>query len=370
MRKKLVNVALISVLGISLSGCLSEPQPVNLYQPIKEEVTLKNNQLGQVYNGAVILKNGSKIFDQEGDIIASFDKDNELFYILNIKDKAIYKVKNSSQVLIKEFKANAFNLFTDNNKVVLCISLKGNNEFGLYDNIYEFDGKEFKIINKNIDLSGSVYTSGGNTLYKTVTKSGLYYIETWYTVDNHLKKQIVTNILTGFSLDISTIKTNYKLGYPRRILGIRNNIIYYIYNSVTIPTDQYFIEAYDLNTNQTHTLYSDINKVEKKLQFVRSGNEVALKIFNNPELKTESVIYKHTQQLESKYNNEPAKIIALNTLKEANNISNDFTPIPLFSGYENITGANISTTAITFTIWDLHNAVYKNLKSRNLKPLF
>lgn len=370
MRKKLVNVALISVLGISLSGCLSEPQPVNLYQPIKEEVTLKNNQLGQVYNGAVILKNGSKIFDQEGDIIASFDKDNELFYILNIKDKAIYKVKNSSQVLIKEFKANAFNLFTDNNKVVLCISLKGNNEFGLYDNIYEFDGKEFKIINKNIDLSSSVYTSGGNTLYKTVTKSGLYYIETWYTVDNHLKKQVVTNISTGYSLDTSTIKTNNKLGYPRRILGIRNDIVYYIYNSLTFPKNQYFIEAYDLNTNKTHTLYSDINNVEKKLQLVRSGNEVALKIFNNSELKTESEMHKHTQVLESKYNNEPAKIISLNTLKEVKSVANDFTPIPLLSGFENLGGGYTPTTTITFTVFDLDNTVYKNLKSRNLRPLF
>mgnify|MGYP000697550555 CR=1 FL=1 len=61
MKKSLLNLALISALGISFSGCIGGSTPVNLYQPIKEEITLNNSQLGAVDKGAIILKNGSKI---------------------------------------------------------------------------------------------------------------------------------------------------------------------------------------------------------------------------------------------------------------------------------------------------------------------
>ena len=258
MKKSLLSIALISTLVIGFSGCVGSSTPVNLYQPVKEEITLNNSQLGQVLNGAIILKNGSKIYDQEGDILASFDINNELFYILTIKDKNLYKVKNSSQVVVQEFKANGLSWFYDDNKLVLCVSLKGNQDSGLYDNVYEFNGKEFKIINKNLDLANGAYTTGnGSTLYKKVDKSGMYYIESWFTNSNFLEKQVVTNVITGKNLIVRSIKTNYEVGVPPRVIGIRNDIIYYTYTTGIFSSSQNFLEAYDLKTNKAYTLFTD-----------------------------------------------------------------------------------------------------------------
>lgn len=375
MKRSLLNLALISALGIGFSGCVGGSTPVNLYQPVKEEITLNNSQSGQVYNGAIILKNGSKIYDQEGDILTSFDINNELFYILAIKDKNLYKVKNSSQKVIQEFKANGLNWFTEDNKFVLCVSLKGNQEFGLYDNVYEFNGKEFNIINKNLDLSGGAYTTGnGSTLYKNVNKSGMYYIESWFTNSNYLEKQIVTNIVTGKNVLMKTLRTNYEAGISPVVIGIRNDIIYYTYSTGLFSSNENFIEAYDLKTNKAYTLTVDstfsAEGSKKKLQILKSGNQIALRIFDNPNLKTETALFKHTKNLETKYNNEPAKIISLNTLKEVKNISSDFYPVPLFSGYENIVGSNVDTTQITTTVTELYGAYLKSQQNKVSKPLF
>ncbi len=338
MKKSLLNLALISALGIGFSGCVGGSTPVNLYQPVKEEITLNNSQLGAVDKGAIILKNGSKIYDPEGDILASFDINNELFYILTIKDKNLYKIKNSSQKVIQEFKANGLNWFMEDNKFVLCVSLKGNEEFGLYDNVYEFNGKEFNIINKNLDLSGGAFRTGnGSTLYKSVNKSGMYYIESWFTQGNYLEKQVITNIVTGKSVLMSDLRkrANYEAATPPVVIGVRNEIIYYTYSTGLFSSNQNFIEAYDLKTNKAYTLAVDTafsdNNTKKKVQILKSGNQVVLKIFDNPNLKKETALFVHTRNLETKYNNEPAKIISLNTLTEVKNIASDFYPIPLFS---------------------------------------
>lgn len=375
MKKSLLNLALISALGIGFSGCVGGSTPVNLYQPVKEEITLNNSQSGQVFNGAIILKNGSKIYDQEGDILTSFDINNELFYILTIKDKNLYKIKNSSQKVIQEFKANGLNWFTEDNKFVLCVSLKGNQEFGLYDNVYEFNGKEFNIINKNLDLSSGAYTTGnGSTLYKNVNKSGMYYIESWFTNSNYLEKQIVTNIVTGKNVLMKTLRTNYEAGISPVVIGIRNDIIYYTYSTGLFSSNENFIEAYDLKTNKAYTLTVDstfsAEGSKKKLQILKSGNQIALRIFDNPNLKTETALFRHTKNLETKYNNEPAKIISLNTLKEVKSISSDFYPVPLFSGYENIVGSNVDTTQITTTANDLYFSYQKSMQNKVAKPLF
>ena len=375
MKKNLLNLALISALGIGFSGCVGGSTSVNLYQPVKEEITLNNSQLGAVDNGAIILKNGSKIYDPEGDILASFDINNELFYILTIKDKNLYKIKNSSQKVIQEFKANGLNWFMEDNKFVICVSLKGNEEFGLYDNVYEFNGKEFNIINKNLDLLGGAFRTGnGSTLYKSVSKSGMYYIESWFTNSNYLEKQVVTNIATGKNLIVKNIKTNYEADINPIVIGVKNNIVYYTYKSGGFLGNDYILGAYDIKTNKAYTLFFDKlfdNKdTRKKLQFLKSGNQIVLKIFDNPTLKSETALFVHTRNLETKYNNEPAKIISLNTLKEVKNISSDFYPVPLFSGYENIVGSNVNTTEVTFTLSDLFHSYLKAQQNKVSKPLF
>ncbi|WP_418186013.1 hypothetical protein ACNSOS_03930 [Aliarcobacter vitoriensis] len=73
-------------------------------------------------------------------------------------------------------------MFVDDNKFLLLTKLE-RNQSSIYDNVYNFDGKTFKLINKNLDLSGS---QGYNKTFSNlmgnyniaVSKSGIYGIET------------------------------------------------------------------------------------------------------------------------------------------------------------------------------------------------
>ena len=70
--------------------------------------------------------------------------------------------------------------------------------------------------------------------------------------------------------------------------------------------------------------------------------------------------------VETKYTNEPAKIISLNTLKEVKSLSSDFSVIPLYTGFSNLAGGYTKSTYVTFTGF----TVYYYLKNETKKILF
>ena len=72
MKKSFISIALAGILAISFSGCVGSSTPINIYQPQKENITLSGTKEGVIINGAIQLKDGSKIFDSEGDILVSF----------------------------------------------------------------------------------------------------------------------------------------------------------------------------------------------------------------------------------------------------------------------------------------------------------
>ena len=79
MKKSLLHIVLISILAVGFTGCgllLPVSEPVSLTPLIKEEIILSGSN-GEVEKGALLLKNGSKIFDPEGDILESFVINNE-----------------------------------------------------------------------------------------------------------------------------------------------------------------------------------------------------------------------------------------------------------------------------------------------------
>ena len=204
----------------------------------------------------------------------------------------------------------------------------------------------------------------------------MYYIETWYSKDSYLNKQIITNVITGKTINSNDLKTNYNADLYPNVVGIINGKIYYTYQQGVFSTEN-ILEVLDTKTGKVSTLLNGGTFGTKiKFQLLKSGNQIVLKIFDNKKLHKESIIWglvkgKPTaKNFNSKYANEPAKYISLNTLKEINGISGNFEPIVLYSRFTNAGNGQTQKAYITFDISDLNAAMTKSIKLRKLKPLF
>ena len=318
----------VALAALLFTGCAKNSTPISLYQAPKDDIVLNIKQ-DEVKKGTLILQNGDKIFDNEGDIVTSFKVNNKLYYIVQslIKGESHFKVKNSSKDIVEEFKANKITWFNDDNKFVLAVKLERNKTDDIYDNIYEFDGNKFNLINKNLDLTNGYFIDDDKLTYnRIVSRSGMYYIESLFEQFGNLtflSKQYVTNISTDKKIDFKKIKTNYEIGNNKPIiLGIRNDIIIYTYSTgslFTLSLPIIIIEAYDMKMNKAYTIYSDNDS--KKIQFLNSGNDVVLKIFDNTKIQSEVFYQNYVEDFKTKYMNESAKTIHLNSLKEIKNIS-------------------------------------------------
>lgn len=375
MQKSLISIAIAGAVAVGFTGCGGGGQPskpISVYKPLKEEVTITNTS-SYIDNGSLVLSNGTKIYDEEGDIKTSFNLGDNEYYLLAVQGKDIFKVKDINKKTLKEFNASALSWFIDNNNVVIAESLSDNKKLGVYDNVYQFDGSDFKLINKNLNLSNGTYTKNNSTLTKKVSKSGMYYIETWYSKGGYLENQTITNVITGKKIAQTEIKTNNEASIYPMVIGIVEDKVYYTYQSGMLSAE-YFIEVLDMKTNQVHTLVGDklfdSNDLKTKMQILKSGNQVVLKIFNDPKLKLESKLFKHTANVESEYTNEPAKYISLNSLKEVNGVSSDFKIVPLMSNYTNASGHKVNETYVTFSTTALTTKYIANIKTSSLEQLF
>ena len=345
----------VALAALLFTGCAKNSTPISLYQAPKDDIVLNIKQ-DEVKKGTLILQNGDKIFDNEGDIVTSFKVNNKLYYIVQslIKGESHFKVKNSSKDIVEEFKANKITWFNDDNKFVLAVKLERNKTDDIYDNIYEFDGNKFNLINKNLDLTNGYFIDDDKLTYnRIVSRSGMYYIESLFEQFGNLtflSKQYVTNISTDKKIDFKKIKTNYEIGNNKPIiLGIRNDIIIYTYSTgslFTLSLPIIIIEAYDMKMNKAYTIYSDNDS--KKIQFLNSGNDVVLKIFDNTKIQSEVFYQNYVEDFKTKYMNESAKTIHLNSLREIKNISDSFKVIPLKTYFKNISGNTVNQMLITF----------------------
>ena len=355
MKKVILLGSGVALATLLFTGCAKNSTPISLYQAPKDDIVLNIKQ-DEVKKGTLILQNGDKIFDNEGDIVTSFKVNNKLYYIVQslIKGESHFKVKNSSKDIVEEFKANKITWFNDDNKFVLAVKLERNKTDDIYDNIYEFDGNKFNLINKNLDLTNGYFIDDDKLTYnRIVSRSGMYYIESLFEQFGNLtflSKQYVTNISTDKKIDFKKIKTNYEIGNNKPIiLGIRNDIIIYTYSTgslFTLSLPIIIIEAYDMKMNKAYTIYSDNDS--KKIQFLNSGNDVVLKIFDNTKIQSEVFYQNYVEDFKTKYMNESAKTIHLNSLKEIKNISDSFKVIPLKTYFKNISGNTVNQMLITF----------------------
>ena len=149
------------------------------------------------------------------------------------------------------------------------------------------------------------------------------------------------------------------------VVGTLGDKIFYIYKG---SNGKKILEAYNLKTNETNTLIDDT----KQVQFLKNGNQVVLKAFKNQGLSNEcDTLNGYHTSLKSKYSNEPATYIDLNTLNEVSGVSSSFKPIFMYSVSENITGAFMKETCVTMNATELYVAQrWNNGKIRKVKTLF
>jgi len=151
MVKKIVASALMSAVVIGLSGC-GASAPVPVYTPVQKQITLKSMQKASVSNGALVLNNGEKIFDEDGEIIRTYTLNKKVFYILR-KENKTFELKDINKNVIKDFKANKISIYDSNNEIYFAVQ-KTYNRLNIFDFVYKFNGKDLKIINKNIRAGG------------------------------------------------------------------------------------------------------------------------------------------------------------------------------------------------------------------------
>lgn len=358
MTKRILKICLSIALLMSLFGCAGNntPQvPISYYKPIKDTKIVKDDTLAKVENGALIFKNGDKVYDEDGDIVAAFTLDNNVFYLLRILDKNLFFIKNANKKVIKKLKATNIIWFTSPNKVILAVKLPGNHS-SYYDNIYSFDGKKIKLINKNILLDNGYVT-------------GLYYVNVIYRGQyRDFKGYRIVNMLNG---KIVTIKPKYKALLDKYyLLGAIGENLFYIYSAnpgdfFSFSLGENVLEVYNPNNGMQNTILDS----KHKFQILKAGNQYVLKVFNNTNLTSEFKIWKSRGRINSKYDREPAKYISLNTLKEVK-ISNNFKPIMIRASYYNLGGSYTPETFITVSTEDLDTIFATKETRKNIDLLF
>lgn len=265
---------------------------------------------------------------------------------MHINKQNKYIIKDSNKSAIKTFNSNAISWFTGKDEVIIAISLPGNRSSGLFDNIYSFDGNKFNLINKNVRLRGQ--------------KSGLYSVKSYFS-DGLFRKTIVTSVKSGKSQE---------LDWDDTIVGIAgDNLLYINSESTGFLSSKDVLKVKNLtNGNVTPLLEKGGNE---KLQILKSGSQVVLKVFSADKLQTESKMHGHYINLKTKYNDLPARYISLNTLTEVDGVSDAFRIVPLYGGFSNMGGGYTKETYITYNLTRLNIEQYgKRSHRRGYSPVF
>ena len=308
----------------------------------KKDLVINTNNNVYIDNGALVFNNGEKLYDEEGDIKDLFILNNQVFYILQNLNKNIISIKDLEQNIIKTFTGGIM-WFKSNDEFIIASKLKNNASLRMYDNIYSFNGKKFKLINKNLNLSGN--------------KTGFFVVKSLYNKYG-FKGTTVTNI-----------KNSKQLNNRHLIIGASKDKILYIERvSTGFLSKASILKVLDTNTDKSIPL---LKEGEEYLQFYKLGNEIILKIMSGDTLSSESKMHGHYTNVKSKFTNKKGRYIHLNTLTEVDGVSKDFKLIPLYTGFSNMGGGYTRTTHITYTLQRLSSYIYANRSSnKRYIPMF
>ena len=304
-------------------GANTPKVPISFYQPVKDSTILKPSSV-RLEGSALILANGKRILDEQGDIFNYYEINGSVYYLLKEPSKKTFHVKDQNKKIIKTFEAtDNIQSFKDINKVYLAVQLTGNPTMDFYDNLYEFDGKEFNLIHKDIKLD-------------YFAKTGIFSLHN--RLPNTQEDFRLKNVRDNKYISLMPKTKKYLSSkYPNAetyIIGAIGQKIFYIYKNVDSST---LLEMLDTSSNIQEILLDET----AKFQILYSGNQIVLKIFEN---KNISIDFNE----DSKYINEPAKYISLNSLKEVN-IAEGFQTLKVRTSFDNLGGGKTPQIYIAFT---------------------
>ena len=365
-------VLFLVILLIGLSGCQSvdlsvpgfmedEQQPIQ-QEPIKilKMKTLTNKieakKIPFIENGAIVMPNNERVFDERGDIIKVLHANHQYFYILQTRDT--FELKNLvSKKVIKKFDAPVgIQSFQDVDDIILAI--KWNEQSNIYDNVYSFNGKNLKLINKNIVIPfastrDGIYAMKG--MYKAIEGSAWAYTFYGYHIVNMFNGQIV-KLESQYPEIVSVFLLGKHKSPIKYTIGVIGDNIFYAYEGYNGKS---ILEVYNGKTNSRQAILETNNK----LQFLKYENQIVVKIFDDRNLETERELGSHN--INTAYSNMSAKYISLNLLANVPSVSQEFKPIILKGNF-----ARTKEAYITYSLKDLETAFSHFMQSATLRLLF
>ena len=256
MLNKVIASALIGTIIITLSGCGGRSVAVPVYTPAKKQIMLNNREKAIVDNGALILKNGDKIFDENGAIIDAYTLEGKVFYLLLQKNQT-FELKDSDKKLIKNFEADRISTYYSNNDILFAIHKKPN-PLNIMDTVYKFDGRNLTIINKNVRAGGFA--------------TGIYNVFVLYSKENDFSDYKIVNVTNN---KIVKMPSDFK-----HLVGAINDKIFYI-DREGFGGDNSILKMYNPTTQKSIALAQK----EDHVQLLKAGDQVVLRIFTDKNLK-------------------------------------------------------------------------------------
>lgn len=344
--KKLITLSAI-VASTIFTGCVNQERiEYPTYKPV-EKVDLNKRDIVILKNGKLTY-NEKTIMDADGNINFATLIDNKLYYMVSKiqGNQRTYVLKDENSKVIQEFDGARILIMKDVDGLPLILIEKGNNY--VYGNVYRFDGKEVKLVNKNIaQYNDEVYMAG----YRFER-----YIQT-YPPARLLEYKSIVNVIDNSSKTIKPLRPLYTWEAFPIIASAGSNIVY-VYEDINGDS---VIETLNLKTNQQKTL---LKGDKTKCQLLSLGNKKVLRIFNTPVEEERS---RDNAIPTSKYDNVPSVFIDLDTLKEVNININDFEKVILNDSGTGIAG---NTTIFNYITFDLKFLKYVAKFKAKGEPLF
>jgi hypothetical protein len=352
--KSLISTLSIAATALLITGCVgSEPRvEYNAYKPSKQ-VEIKSENIIKVTNGRLEYK-GDSIMDENGDIAMAFNIDGDLYYFVTKEsaEKATYLLKNAKGEVVKSFEGRIVHLLrSEENLPLIMVQLSKGYGAQVYDNVYKFDGKEVKLVNKNLQLYRNEFFAAGHQFITKISKDGNFRGQYFPAI----------SVVNGKEQDITTSHPGKLFGTPMphdfNIIATAGGNVVYTYSD---QNGDKVIETYNLKTAQQAVLA----KPNDKLQLLQSGTKKVLRIFTDTAAKVESSIV--DKNIESAQDGMASVFIDLATLDEVKINLNDFEKLRLESGYANMGGGYTRDWYITYNTRVLHKISDK----RRGKPIF
>lgn len=349
-----VSIATALLIGFSMSGCAGNQPRVDyeVYKPT-QKVEIQSSDIIKVSKGRLTFK-GNTIMDEDGDIALACNIDGKLFYFVTkeMSSSAVYTLKDGQGKEVKKFEGHHIRIMRDeDNLPIIMVQLADKKLLMSYDNVYKFDGKDVKLVNKNFPMRYNEMYGAGYQIIPIIYQDGGFgdsYFPLESVTTNETRTIHVLHPQTFFG---RLMKDSF------HIVGTAGpNILYTHYDQ----NDEMALEAYNLKTGEQKVLAKGNNQV----QILQSGDKKILRILSNPALHSESSKFQNT--VVSRYDNEVSTFIDLATLNEVKINMNDFNKMILQTGFTNLAGGYTREWYITYPLSKLHRIV----EDRKGKMLF